>query len=310
MAKSPSPQHEALHRVFSVRKGLLSRVLPGTAELAEGDVDELSTDYNVTPEILVRHGDTALVTELYVHGPGGQCTVVIEAQTSDIDAEVRYRWAYYAAFLLAKYQRPVVFAVTTNDVAIARAARVPIQVGPPHWPLAEYQITAFGPDTEPEITDVATAEKNIDAAIFAALVHGKSKRIDVILEVLHVALASVDPKTITGLIDFIEMGLGDTGARLKWRQLMRTSNFPYVSEVRQEGIEMGREEGIEMGREERRERDAKRVERVLDQRGIAMTDADRKQIVSCRDEGTLNDWLDRMVTVVTVVELFAGETEE
>jgi hypothetical protein len=106
---------------------------------------------------------------------------------------------------------------------------------------------------------------------------------------------------------------------------MKTSNFPYVAEVRRENFAKGLERGLEQGLErvaeaeaktraemlaERLERDAKRVERVLDQRGIAMTDADRKQIVSCRDEGTLNDWLDHMVTVATVAELFVGETEE
>lgn len=306
MANSPSPQHEALHRVFAVRRGLLSRVLPEAAELGEGDVNELSTDYNVTPEILVRHGDTALVTELYVHGPGGRCTVAIEAQTSPVDAEVRFRWIYYAAFLLAKYRRPVVFAVTTNDVAIARAARVPIEVGPPHWPMAKFRITAFGPDTEPVITDLATAEKDIDAAVFAALVHGKSDKIDVILKVLHVALASVKPNTITGLIDFIESGLGDTAARLKWRQLMKTSNFPYVSELARENYAKGLEQGLERGLE----RDARRVERVLDQRGIAMTDADRERIVSCRDEATIDNWLDHMVTVATAEELFAAGSQD
>ena len=293
-----------------MRRKLLSRVFPGAGAPGKDDVEEISTDYNVTPEVLVRHGDSALLTELFVEGPGGRCVVAIEAQTTPDKGGCRFRWPYYAAFLFAKYQLPVVFAVVTNDPAIARDARVPIEIGPSKWPWMEAQPVVFGPDTEPVITDVAVAEKDIDAAVFAALVHGKSGQIDVILEVLHVALASVEPKTITGLVDFIESGLGDTEARKKWRQLMKTSRFPYVSEVRAEAYTEAYTEAYAEALEHRLERDAKVVEQVLDKRGIAMTAADRERILSCRDEATIDDWLDRMVTVAAVAELFATESRE
>ena len=88
---------------------------------------------------------------------------------------------------------------------------------------------------------------------------------------------------------------------------MKASTFPYVSEVRQESLAKGREEGLEKGREERFEHETRAVERVLDKRGIAMTAADRERILSCRDEATIDAWLDRMVTVETVAELFDSE---
>ena len=300
MTTSPSPQHEALHRVFFVRRKLLSRMFPGVGELADDDIEEISPDYNAAPEVLVRHGDSALLTELFVSGTGGRCVVVIEAQTSSDKHGTRFRWPYYAAFLFTKYRRPVVFAVVTNDAAIARSARVPIEIGPPQWPWMSARPTVFGPDTEPVITEVAVAERDIDAAIFSALVHSRSEQINVILEALHVALSSVDPKTIAGLVDFIESGLGDTAARTKWRQLMKTSRFPYVSEVRAEAYEKGYEEACD----ERHAREAKLVEQVLDKRGITMMATDRERIISCRDEASIDAWLDRMITVTTIAELF------
>ncbi len=314
MSNSPSPQHEALHRIFFVRRKLLSRVFPGAGELDEGDVEEIGTDYTAPLEVLVRHGDSALLTELFVGGPGGRCAVVIEAQTSDDKRDARFRWPYYAAFLYTKYQRPVVFAVVTNDIAIARWARRPIEIGPPQWPWMRASPVVFGPDTEPLITDIATAERDIDAAIFSALVHSRSEKIDAILEVLHVALSSVEPKTIAGLVDFIESGLGDTAARTKWRQLMKTSAFTYVSEVRAEAREEARQEARQEAREEAREqllaREAKVVEQVLDKRGITMTPDDRERIVSCRAMGVIEAWLDHMITVDSVAELFALEPQQ
>jgi hypothetical protein len=75
---------------------------------------------------------------------------------------------------------------------------------------------------------------------------------------------------------------------------MTTSTFPYSTawyrETRAEGGAEGRAEDIAW---------------VLGKRGIAMSDADRERIVSCRDEETLGAWRERMLTVTEVSELFA-----
>ena len=81
---------------------------------------------------------------------------------------------------------------------------------------------------------------------------------------------------------------------------MKTSRFPYVSEVRAEAYEKGYEEACD----ERHAREAKLVEQVLDKRGITMMATDRERIISCRDEASIDAWLDRMITVTTIAELF------
>ena len=79
---------------------------------------------------------------------------------------------------------------------------------------------------------------------------------------------------------------------------MATSTYPFVSELRSQGREEGRVEGVAEAR-------AQDIERLLDKRGIAMTPADRDRISSCRDGKTLDTWLDRVLTISDISELFA-----
>jgi hypothetical protein len=103
---------------------------------------------------------------------------------------------YYASFLAGKYQAAALLAVVTNGAAIARAARRPIETGPGAWPWMRASVTVFGPDTEPVITDAATAAKDVDAAALAALVHGRSAQIGAMLEALHMALSTTDTRAL------------------------------------------------------------------------------------------------------------------
>lgn len=298
MANSPSPEHEALHRIFAGRKRLLLKLFPGAVGLDPDAAKPVSTDYTSPPEVLVRHGDSALLTELLVDHGGERCAVALEAQTSPVNRAARLRWLYYASFLAGKYQAAALLAVVTNDIAIARAARLPIEVGPRAWPWLRASVTVFGPDTEPVITDPAAAAEDLDAAALAALVHGRSARIDEILEALHMALSTTDTKTAAELADFVGSGLGEPGAREKWRQLMTTSTFPYNTAWYRETRAEGKAEGSAQGR-------AEDIAWVLDKRGVVMSAADRERITSCRDDGTLSRWRDRMLTVAAIGELFA-----
>jgi hypothetical protein len=44
---------------------------------------------------------------------------------------------------------------------------------------------------------------------------------------------------------------------------------------------------------------------ILKRRGLAMTDEQQRQIVSCADLATLDRWLDRALSVTSVEELLA-----
>lgn len=78
---------------------------------------------------------------------------------------------------------------------------------------------------------------------------------------------------------------------------MSTGTYRFQSEyaemLRTEGMEKGRlEEGIHV------------LLRLLDRRGVAVSEAAREKITACTDTGLIEDWIDRAVTATTTDELF------
>jgi hypothetical protein len=61
----------------------------------------------------------------------------------------------------------------------------------------------------------------------------------------------------------------------------------------EKGLEKGRlEEGIHV------------LLRLLDRRGVPVSEAAREKITACTDTGLVEDWIDRAVTATTADELF------
>lgn len=96
---------------------------------------------------------------------------------------------------------------------------------------------------------------------------------------------------------------------------MRASRFPgsgtLIEQTRMrghaDGLVEGRIEGRIEGRTEgRAESRAEDILRVLELRGIQLSEADQERIKACTDLGTLRVWFDRAVTVAGGEELFAG----
>jgi hypothetical protein len=82
--------------------------------------------------------------------------------------------------------------------------------------------------------------------------------------------------------------------------------------LRQEGEARGRAlgqvEGEAKGKAEgRSEGEARAICAVLEARGLAVSDAIRQRIASCRDLATLDRWLVRAATVATADAVFAGD---
>lgn len=81
---------------------------------------------------------------------------------------------------------------------------------------------------------------------------------------------------------------------------MTTETFPYMSKTRANAMAEGRAEGRAQG-------EAKAVLRMLKKRHIPVDDVSRERIESCTDLTTLEGWLDRVLDITTVDELFAGD---
>ncbi|MFJ9345854.1 hypothetical protein [Streptomyces sp. NPDC101237] len=75
---------------------------------------------------------------------------------------------------------------------------------------------------------------------------------------------------------------------------------PLAEQVRQEGREEGREEGRVQER-------AEMVLRLLEWRGVPVSDDVRRQVHACGDLDRLESWAQRAMRVTDAAELFAQE---
>ncbi len=205
-----------------------------------------------------------------------------------------------------KYDCPVVLLVVCSKETTARWARRPIEIGLPDLIVMIVHPVVLGPDNVQAVTDPAEASLDAAFAVFSALTHSRSPKLNAILEALAGALNTIDAETAALLTEITEVGLGNTAGQQKWRELMATYLPPFVSEFRLEGIRQGREECREEGREAGlAEGRAQDILRILDRRGIVVDDDARQTIMACTDLSTLDTWLDRSLAATQVSELFA-----
>ncbi|WP_239064214.1 MULTISPECIES: hypothetical protein [unclassified Streptomyces] len=99
----------------------------------------------------------------------------------------------------------------------------------------------------------------------------------------------------------VEVGLESTPARKNWRKLMQdvVTHFPGHGTLFEEKYLEGKAEGEARG-------EVRGILRVLEVRGIAVSDEVRRRITDCTDLDVLGDWLDRSGTVERAEDLFDG----
>jgi hypothetical protein len=104
------------------------------------------------------------------------------------------------------------------------------------------------------------------------------------------------------LLEVVEVGLESTPTRKNWRKLMQNvvTHFPGHGTLFEEKYLEGRAEGKAEG-------EAKGILRVLEVRGLPLSDDVRQRITTCTDLDRLNDWLDRSGTVERAEDLFTEE---
>ncbi|WLW53612.1 hypothetical protein [Streptomyces sp. YU58] len=106
---------------------------------------------------------------------------------------------------------------------------------------------------------------------------------------------SFAPPTAAYWFEVVEIGLEDTPAKEKWRELMSKviTHFPGHGTLFEEKYLEGKALG-----------EAKGILRVLEVRGLAISDDVRERITTCTDLDRLDDWLVRAGTVSRAEDLF------
>ncbi|MGI5287665.1 hypothetical protein ACQEVF_30600 [Nonomuraea polychroma] len=286
----PSSQHEALHRIFRDNPGLFSHAFkmlnidfPASCEVAVVDTDLTE----IKP--IERRCDTVM---LFKTPWGSKQVVISESQMRPNDDKIA-AWAYYLSYTHIKFECPAVLLVICQDKDTAKWAREPKRIGLADHPCLIVCPIVLGPDNVPQINDPAEACKDVVLAMFSALTHARSPKVNAILEALDVALNTVDTDTAQYIAEQTEIGLGAGLARQTWRRLMTMQNYRFKSEF----AEILRSEGEARG-------EAKSVLRILKRRGIPVTESVQERILGCTDLALLETWLDRSFEVTTAEELF------
>ncbi|MFC4012752.1 hypothetical protein ACFOY2_36350 [Nonomuraea purpurea] len=323
-------QHEALHRIFRDNPELYSRAFkmlniefPAAREVAVIDTDMTE----IVP--IERRADTVMMFT----SRGGAKHVIISESQSEPDNDKPASWAYYISYARIKFDCPATLLVISQKESTAKWARRPKAIGLPGHPSLTVHPIVLGPDNVPKITDLAEASTDVVLTMFSALTHARSSEVAAILEALDVALTTVDTNSARYMAEQVEIGLGDTKARQIWRGLMTMQNYRYKSEfaeiLRAEGEAIGEARGKALGEALGEARgkalgkalgealgeargkalgkalgEARSVLKILEERGVPVSESVRERIQNCTDPALLDQWLLRSLKVTTAEELF------
>jgi hypothetical protein len=296
-----SSSHEATHRIFQERPEILTPVFKLLdVELPEKAEVEVITSDATELRPLARYIDTALRVR---PADGDDFLLVVETQKVR-SPKKEISWPYYVAYLQSKHGLPVLLVVTCRDRATAKWAAGPFDCKARGWTVQRTYPLVLGPDNAPVITDERTVVDQPAMAAFSALTHADGPEADAILESVCRGFARLDPTDGFFFFQFLDAGLGDTPAGAKWRQIMTFVNyFPGRGTVLERAFHDGEAKGEARG-------EAKGILRVLEVRGLEVSDEVRERITGCTDLYRLADWLDRAGTVAEAEELFTEAEPE
>jgi hypothetical protein len=298
--------HETSHRIFQDHPEVLAPIFEalGMPPPAKADIELLTPDATELKP-LERRVDTVLKVE---PSDGDAFLLAVEAQTRRA-LDKGANWPFYVAYLHAKFGLPVLLVAVCRNRSTANWAEGPFEcrVGP--WISQVTRPFVLGPDSVPEITDEAVAAREPALATFSAIVHSESPGIGAILNLLARGMRSFDKPTAKYWAELLEVGLEDTPARETWRELekMVISYFPGRGTVFEEAYYDGEAKGKALGEAKGK---AEGVLRVLEVRGLVVSDETRDRVTNCTDLVLLDEWLDRAGTVERADDLFGEEAEQ
>jgi hypothetical protein len=217
--------------------------------------------------------------------------VIIEPQLRDSETK-RYSWPVYVttARSLAKCPAAVLVVLCPDPAEAAKCRRL-IRTGHPGFDLAPIVIDSGGPPGRdgaggPYLTVFAASMGGIDMGSEP----GARRVLDAIAST---EVSDSDRLRMTAII----LRLASDAARQILEAMMTTSEYEktFIERIHDEGIAEGEARGK-----------AEAVLKLLDARGLSLSQEQRQQVTSCTDTAQLDLWFERAITVTTVAEVFAG----
>ncbi|MEM9457094.1 MAG: Rpn family recombination-promoting nuclease/putative transposase [Myxococcota bacterium] len=331
------PHDGLVKRIFSDPKTAaveLRQVLP--AKLCERlDWDSLHVESSsfIDPKLKPRHSD--ILYTIAIAGSTRRISLytVLEHQSSP-DAKMAARFIIYIGRLYERYIR-----LHENSTTVPMVIPILLYQGPSGWTLPRCLSESL--DVPPDLLELFPSPIELTFAVddLEQSLLGEEVTRDQLARDRHLAQAEMartmlwlykHPEASTGaraaalgiLLEFITETWGPNAIQPFVTYLL--SAFPnqtpiraiiegslnpearhmYMT-IRDELIAQGRADGKADGKAEgKAEGMGQMLARLLDTRGLALTDQLRKRIAHCKDEALLQRWFDRAVTATTLTEVF------
>ncbi|HKT01769.1 MAG TPA: hypothetical protein VJT31_19765 [Rugosimonospora sp.] len=227
--------------------------------------------------------------------------IVIEIQLR-ADKRKRLVWPAYATTLRARLACPVVLMAVCPDQKVADWCGQTITIGPPASVLTP---VALGPKQIPVVTDVDAARRKPELAVLSVLAHGAEPDPAPLFEAMLAALDEIDHDHATLYTDLVLTEL-PAAARRNLEEFMTATGHRYQSEFARRYYDQGEAAGEARGRVDG---ELMALFRVLETRGIEVSEQIRDRIVGCTDLKQLETWIGRAVTADKIEDLGDGLTE-
>jgi hypothetical protein len=220
--------------------------------------------------------------------------VIIEPQLRDSDTK-RYSWPVYLTTARRLNACPAaVLVVLCPDQAEAARCRQTIRTGHPGFDLTPIVIDSGGPpgadgNDSPCLTVFAASMGGID-------LESESGAHRVLDAIASPSITDADRLRMTAII----LNLASDAARQILEAMMTTAEYQktFIERIHDQGIAEGEAKGETAGK-------AEAVLKLLDARGLAPTDDQRRQVTASTDAAHLDLWFDRAITASTAAEVFA-----
>jgi hypothetical protein len=219
--------------------------------------------------------------------------VIIEPQLRDSETK-RFSWPVYVTTARQVSKCPAaVLVVLCPDPAEAAKCRQLIRTGHPGFDLAPIVIDAAdAPGRDgggPFLTVFAASMGGIDMATE----RGARMVLDAITSI---EVSDADRLRVAAII----MTLASDAARQTLEALMQTSEYQktFVERIYDQGEAKGEAKGKAEGK-------AEALLRLLDKRGLALSDEQQKRVGDCTETAQLDLWFDRAITASSTAEVFA-----
>jgi hypothetical protein len=218
---------------------------------------------------------------------------IFEVQLERKDRK-RYTWPLYAVTARARHECPFILIVVTPDLSVARWADQPIELG-----NGIFGPCVIGPQGIPKVTDREQAMREPQLAVLSVVAHGDGD-VDTAVSIGHAAidaLLSLPEEQQQLYSKLIEKALSEAARKAL---VMEPHIEKFFTEAHRRSYTEGKSEGLAEGLAKGK---AESVLTLLQQRGLAMTDEQQRQIRSCTDLAILDRWLARVLSVASVDEL-------